>query len=248
LVVSGKDEGPSDEGRARLLTLSDGIFAVAMTLLVLDLHVPDLPAGSTGADLARALLGLGPRYLSYVISFLVIGNYWLGHHRVFRWIVRVDWQFAWLNLLFLLGITVLPFVTGVLGAYGDVREAGVFYAGGLTVVGLLWWLLWLYATARRRLVPPDLDGKVIAYNFWVALLPPVIFLASIGLSFASPLWAKLSWALIGLVRPAVGRIFADRSVGLSAPLPPRTHRVVPGVVRPSRRAHLRRHRAVRRGG
>jgi len=98
-------------------------------------------------------------------------------------------------------------------------------------------------TTRDRVVITVLLGLPLLFTF---VLVWATTLASIGLSFASPLWAKLSWALIGLVRPAAG-LFADRSVDPSAPLSPRTHRAVPGGVRPSRRGHLRRHRAVRRG-
>jgi hypothetical protein len=120
----------------------------------------------------------------------------------------------------------------------------VFYAAGLIVVGLLWWLLWLDATAHCHLVHPNLDRRVIANNACIALFPPVVIVASIAVSFASPLLAELSWLLIALVRPAVGRLVGDSPAGPSTPLPPPTGREVATAARtsPNRCARRRRRR------
>src|SRR5437660_9370808 len=97
----------------RLMFFSDGVFAIAITLLVLQITVP-IP-GLSEHQLGDALRHLGPKYFGFVLSFLVIGRYWMAHHRVFEYIKRFDMPLVWLNLAFLLLIAFLPFPTAVLG-------------------------------------------------------------------------------------------------------------------------------------
>jgi uncharacterized membrane protein len=198
-------------GTERVLALSDGIFAVAMTLLILEIHPPDLPPGHSQAALLGALVHLWPRYLDYAVSFLVIGMYWFGHRHVFGWIVRADGGLVWLNVGFLMLVTFIPFATDVVGTFGDERVAVAFYAVTLAAVGFVWWALWIYAARGRRLVDPRLDPRLIRLNTLSALLAPILFLASIGLAFTSPALCELSWLLIALVRPALTRLLAVRS-------------------------------------
>ncbi|HEX5414813.1 MAG TPA: TMEM175 family protein [Chloroflexota bacterium] len=206
-----KEPSPAADGKARLLALSDGVFAVALTILVLDLHVPDLPSQASAAAVGAALLGLWPRYLSYIFSFLVVGIYWMGHRRVFPSIAKVDRGIAWLNLIFLMCISVVPFLTSVLGRYIDYQVAVDAYAGGLAIVGLVWWLVWLYATRTPGRTVPNLHPRAVTFNSLVAVLPPLVFLVSIGLSFFSVVVAQLSWFLVLLVRPAMTRFYGDWS-------------------------------------
>src|SRR6266704_2109742 len=99
----------------RLLTLADGIFAIAMTLLVLDLRLPDAPAG----DLATRLRSLIPRFGTFVVSFVVLGVFWFAHHQTFHFVVRVNRTLVWLSVLFFMGVALIPFVASVLGANYD---------------------------------------------------------------------------------------------------------------------------------
>src|SRR5438309_6686659 len=99
----------------RLLTLADGIFAIAMTLLVLDLRLPDMT--STGAvDLLSRLATLTSRFGTFVISFIVLGVFWFAHHQTFHFVVRVNRTLVWLSVLFFMGVALIPFVASVLGA------------------------------------------------------------------------------------------------------------------------------------
>jgi uncharacterized membrane protein len=138
------DEG-GGEGLAlgRTLALSDGIFAIAMTLLAFQIQPPDLH-GSEIHHLASVLGALGNRYFVYVLSFAVIGTLWLAHHRIFRNVRRADEALMSLNVLFLMAVAALPFPSAVMGLYGSQRTAVVLYASSMAVAGSLlarscWW-------------------------------------------------------------------------------------------------------------
>jgi uncharacterized membrane protein len=186
----------------RLIFLSDGVFAIAMTLLVVELAVPTLASGAS-ADLGRELWALGPRYLSYAISFVVIASYWTSHQRIFRYLLRADSTLVWLNILLLLCIAFQPFPTSVLGAYGTTPGV-TFYAATLCVTGILVLVMWLYATRGRRLVSPQLDRRLIEHHTWRAASVPLVFLVSIGIAQVNPTAAEFSWlavaVLVGVLR------------------------------------------------
>src|ERR1051326_7937395 len=119
-----------DEGEvttARLETLTDGIFAIAMTLLVLDIHVPDLVTATSNHELWSQLLIMWPRILSFIISFIILGMFWVSHHTEFRFIKKLDNKLIWLNMFFLLFVSLLPFSAALLGRYTENRVAIVVY-------------------------------------------------------------------------------------------------------------------------
>src|SRR5579859_8018829 len=121
---------------ARLLALSDGIFAIAMTLLVLDLPVPQLVRAGN-ADLLSALDGLRANFASFVLSFSIVGLNWLNHHRLFRGVARIDPPLMQLNLVQLLLICFVPFTAALLSGYGDLRAAVALYAGNVCLMGVV---------------------------------------------------------------------------------------------------------------
>ena len=135
--MQGDDEvGGGGIALGRTLALSDGIFAIAMTLLAFQIQPPDLQ-GNEVHHLASALGALGNRYFVYVLTFAVIGTMWLAHHRIFRHVRRADEALMSLNILFLMAIAVLPFPSAVMGRYGDQRAAVVLYASSMIVAGSL---------------------------------------------------------------------------------------------------------------
>jgi len=186
----------------RLLFFSDAVFAIAITFLALDLRLPGGEAGHRigDAELWQTLGELGPKYLSFLVSFLVIGLYWQGHHRMFRLINRFDDRLVWINLLFLLCIVVIPFPTTVLGEHANAAAAVILYAGVLALTGLLQAAMWLYATHHSRLVDTTLEASLYRHLVRVVtarmLAAPLVFLASMALASHSPDWAKYSWMLI----------------------------------------------------
>jgi uncharacterized membrane protein len=147
---------------SRIEAFSDGVFAIAITLLVLEIHVPEHPE----VGLGRALLDQWPTYASYVVSFFVIGIIWINHHAVFDHLVRADRILLFLNLLLLLWVALLPWPTNVLGAYmqeggADERVAAVLYTGVMTLMGISFGALWTYATRHRDLLGETLSDEEI---------------------------------------------------------------------------------------
>jgi len=131
---SNETSGQSALSTSRLETLTDGIFAIAMTLLVLNLQIPQIPAALVAARLPHQLEALWPKVLSFILSFIVVGVYWVGHHNQFHYIRRVDRSFMWINILFLLAIAFIPFSAGLLGTY--VRQQVVVAIYGLNLVAV----------------------------------------------------------------------------------------------------------------
>lgn len=177
-------------GLDRILFFSDAVFAIAITLLALDLK---LPAHAGAQAFTQDLMGLWPEYQSYVISFLAIGLYWISHHHYFRFIRRYNYTLVSLNIILLMCIAFIPFATSVLDDYNGQRGAVAFYAACIALTGLLKAVLWHYAAHRHRLIHRYLSRRRIQRLTWQALIPPIVFGASIGIALVSPALAELSW-------------------------------------------------------
>jgi uncharacterized membrane protein len=205
-VASGPDPWREEAGEVeRLAFFSDAVFAIAMTLLVVELERPQVPEDASARALRDALLDRWPDALSYAVSFLVVGLYWAGHHRLLRWIARADRGLVWRNLLVLLGVAFVPYPTAVLGDYAPNPTAVVFYAATLALVGALWWATWRHAW-RAGLLVPGLDPRWAASVSASLLLPPLVFAGSILVAVAGfPEAAMYAWLLLLLVRPLLGR-------------------------------------------
>ncbi len=182
-------------GLERLIFFSDAVFAIAITLLALEIRLPALEEPVTNEALLNALLVIWPKYLSYIISFLVIGLYWMSHHRMFRFIKRYDQRLIFLNLLLLMAVAFIPFPTSIIGESGN-RTATIFYSLTMTVTGLLGSIIWLHANLGGRLVEHQLPPTEFRHVLFRVLIPPIIFLISIGIAYVNPSWAQYSWILI----------------------------------------------------
>ena len=147
----------------RLAALSDGVFAVAMTLLVLDLHVPGKEIGTTsiGDDHALwlALIALGPRLVTYLMSFLTLGVYWVAQQTQFNYFTRSDRNLTWIHLGFLLAVSIIPFSTALLSEYTSLRIALIAYWINIFLLGMM--LFWSIRYAKRAsLMNPEVfPGK-----------------------------------------------------------------------------------------
>jgi uncharacterized membrane protein len=128
-------------GKGRLEALSDGVFAIAMTLLVLDIRIPDLPASAPAAELLARLRLLLPALGGLVLTFLIAGAFWYLHQATFHFVRAVNRALCWLNLAFLLFVSLLPFSAGLLGRYAAQQPVAVliYYANLACIAGLLWW-------------------------------------------------------------------------------------------------------------
>ncbi|WP_417373213.1 TMEM175 family protein [Glutamicibacter protophormiae] len=207
-MKAGRSPQPSGTGRVE--AFSDGVMAVAITLLVLDLRVPE---PEPGRSLASGLLELWPNALAYVISFIAIGIMWLSHHTMFHRLARVDHSVLVLNLVLLLCIVVLPFTTSVLSSYLDVPGQGVLaavlYAGSFLVTSSLFFALQYHLLKRRphllREAPDPVQTRSILRRGLVSI--PVYVLAAaaalvspyltLGICMALGLFYLLSTAGLG---------------------------------------------------
>lgn len=188
---------------SRLISFSDAIFAFAITLLVLKIDLPNLPPGTTHQQLSDALRDLWPQYLANVISFLVIGNYWLMHHRIFGSIKRHDMIITWLNLLLLMLITFIPFPTDLLGNYPNVLIATILYSGTLAMVGILQLTIWLYASHNHRLVDKHMSSSYIHFRTMRGFVPPLFFILSMIVAFYNVTVANVCWIGIFAALPFI---------------------------------------------
>lgn len=191
-MFSEKDKG---YGLNRVINLSDAVIAIAITLLVLEIRLPEGARGLPDEIVTREVLGLWPKYLGYITSFGVIGLYWLAHHRIFRAIVAYDRRLMMINLGFLFTVAFMPFPTALLFDYAGVFVAVLLYAGTLTLTGLSLVGLWLYASHDHRLISPDVETHTI-HNVTRGLLAgPGVFLLSILVAFFNADLAMYVWLL-----------------------------------------------------
>gem|GEM_PF-628922 len=201
-------------GFERLLFFSDAVLAIAITLLAIELKLPETAVVHDSGELGRHLMEMGGKFLSFFISFTVIGLYWLSHHRLFAYIRRYDATLLWLNLLFLLGITFLPFATGLLGSHIGFFLTRTLYAVTVAFIGLAQTLIWVYATRKHRLVDRELDGRLIRILTLRSLVPPVVFLLSIPLASVAPGLALVLWSLTAFANVLIPGGGRHRSRGL----------------------------------
>ncbi len=189
----------------RILAFSDGVFAIAMTLLVVTIQIPDIPSGLVAEELPGDVADLWTDLFSYFLSFAVIGLFWVIHHRMFARIGRFDMGLAAINLAFLAFVALLPFPTELLGEHGDQAIAVVVYASNLATIGFL--QVWLYLHAVKRNLLRDSEG-ILEIRAWVAnlLVSPIVFSLSIPIAlFVDSGVAQYFWILAFLLRPPLDR-------------------------------------------
>jgi uncharacterized membrane protein len=175
------------ESTSRLEAFSDGVFAIAITLLVLELKVPE---GVTGGHLWATLVEEWPSFAAYLTSFFVIGNMWVNHHAMFRQFVRVDRALLFLNLLLLLWTALLPFPTALLARYldaggADSHVAAALYGANLLLAAIAFSAIWAYAVRGGRLVAaplPAAEERRALVRFGAGTL---VYAATVGLAFVS---------------------------------------------------------------
>ncbi len=180
----------------RIEALGDGVFAIAMTLLVLEIRVPSLPAGATNGDLWDGLARMWPKLICYAFSFITLGVYWVAHHLHFVTIRRADRMLLWINLLFLLCIGFAPFSTALIGEHFRLPAAVIVYGANLAVIGLTLALHWWYATAHHRLVSPELDPQFVRSVQQVIMVGPVVYLIGIACSSFSTTVSVVLYVLV----------------------------------------------------
>jgi uncharacterized membrane protein len=170
--------------KSRLETFSDGVFAIAITLLVLTIAQPH-----DYVNLGNSLAKTWPSLAAYLVSFAVIGIMWVNHHTIFGYLDHVDRNLIYLNMVLLATVAFLPYPTGVLGEAlrrGEgTREAAVFYSVTMTTNACAWTGLWLYASVRRRLIAPAFPEEQRQMSTLLFTGGALVYAATIGVAFAS---------------------------------------------------------------
>jgi uncharacterized membrane protein len=183
-------------------SFSNAVFAFAITLLILDIRIPE---GTLKEKLASTLSSMWPNYLAFSISFFTIGLYWVTYIRLSSEIVRTNRNWIWLNLLFLLFIVIIPFSTNLISLYLNELTV-VIYAALMACAGYLHTIMRVYAGKNHRLIDEKYSIRHIQRRMTLSLIAPVCFTVSIGIAFINSFVAQLFWVLIFLFHIILGRI------------------------------------------
>ncbi len=170
----------------RLVFFSDAVFAIAITLLALELHVPNIGTGyepGASATLMQAVFANFPSFLAFTLSFYIIGAFWVAHHRYFRYIQRYNDRLLRINLVLLFFVVLTPYTTSVMGEYCNLQFAIIVYAINLMAVGLSTAWIWRYSAQHDHLVAADLDPLLIKRFQVRAFSTPLVALVVIFLTF-----------------------------------------------------------------
>lgn len=180
----------------RLEALADAVFAIAMTLMVLELAIPFISGDPTNKEITQALFSMWPRFLTYFLSFMILGVFWLIHHFIFENVKAYNTTLAWLNIIFLMLVSLIPFTTSYLGEYFLETTPTLIYGLQLLLMFFLGFSLWTYSTTKKRLVNADFDtdlakgAKAMGYIYFIILIIAIIF------SFIKPV---VSIAVYGVI-------------------------------------------------
>lgn len=199
----------------RIEALSDGVFSIAMTLLIIEVHVPRVDPHDRAA-LVQALAHLGPQVAAYVVSFLILGTLWIGHHNHFVHIRKVNRTLLWLNIGYLCAVAFLPFSTALVASYWRQPLGAALYGSNLLVAGVFLWLHWFYATSGRRLVSPDLSDEAIRTARRRIEIGFAVYLTATVLAFVWPPASLLLFAVMPVAYMLPGRVDRHLDVAKSA--------------------------------
>ena len=175
----------------RLILFSDAVFAIAITLLVIEIKIPDLHGDVSDKLLLESLGHLVPKFLGFIFSFMLIGLYWTIHHRMFGFVTSFDGKLLWMNLFFLFFIALMPFSTGFYGEYSgtelftkQLKIPLTFYVLNFCCVGLMNYLMWIrICNPKHKLADPPIDERVAKQAKARSLVVPLIFLLMIPIAY-----------------------------------------------------------------
>ena len=185
----------------RLESLADGLFAIVMTLLVLELSVPVITGSSVSSELTGKLIELWPKVLTYILSFILLGAVWEDHHIMFHYVVRSDGKLAWMNIILLMFVALVPFSTSLLGSYSGTRVAAVIYGINFLIILGMHWLMWRYINREES----TLTDKAIGTKYVVRwkkgyLFGCISYAIGICIAFINPVASICVYAFLALIR------------------------------------------------
>jgi uncharacterized membrane protein len=195
--MTGRIEGLEYHiSKNRMETLVDGIFAIAMTLLVLGITLPQPQQSLAPAVLSGMIYGLVPQVFLFVVAFLVLALFWLGHHRQFHFVCKVDPALLWINILILIAIVFVPLSTDIAGDYPFVLSTVLLFHANMLMVGLLFAVQWRHITRHEHLCEPVPEGKIVRHWFLRSSLVPAVAGIAVVIAVVSPPLSLLTYLIL----------------------------------------------------
>lgn len=166
----------------RLILFSDAVFAIAITLLVIELHLPELSEFSN-KGLIEAMVHIIPHFISFVISFMIIGIYWIAHHRMFYYLTNYDQGTLWINLLLLFFIALMPFSSNIYGIYFDLDAAYILYFLNISMISFFFYRMYIHISKPEKHLSKGLENpRLVSYYKWRSLVVPICFGIGVAIS------------------------------------------------------------------
>jgi len=176
--------------KSRVEAFSDGIFAIIITLLVLEIKVPHINDHNSTNELMKSLLGLLPKFVGWIISFFTIAVIWVNHHRIFKQIKQFDSGIFWWNAVLLLWCTFIPFPTAVLGDYPDNQISIILYGTVMALMAASFSFMRLYLIRKPELLEDSVNQVMFRKGtYFSVLFGPVMYLTAVALGFLHPYFA-----------------------------------------------------------
>ncbi len=195
----------------RLAALSDGIFGVAMTLLLLDLHVPAKELVHSEGDLLRQLRAISPQLVVYLMSFLTLGIFWVGQQTQLNYLTRSDRHLTWLHLEFLFCVTIMPFSTRFLAEFIEYRTALVVYWGNIFWLGMILFITWGRAR-QARLIAEDVPAEIHSAICRRILVAQSFYALAMSVCIFSTYWSIVCIVLLQLFYVIAPRLGGRRNL------------------------------------
>jgi uncharacterized membrane protein len=180
---------------SRIEALSDGVFAIVLTLMVFQIRVPDIPVDVAQTQLWPRLMHQAPEFYSYAVSFILVGIYWVAHHNMYHLVKRSTRPLLWMNLVFLMFVGFIPYSVALVGRYSDVRRIMILYGVHLMIISGLMYLQWWYVTRKHNLVVSPLRPEFVRSVDIKILTSPAVCVLAIGASFFSVRWSYFLYVL-----------------------------------------------------
>lgn len=191
----------------RIVFFSDAVFAIAITLLIIEIKVPHLEHTASDRDFWLAVVKLIPRFFGYFFSFFVIGAYWVGHHRIYGHIVRWNYGLIWRNILFLMAIAFMPFSTAFFTEIFPPRFVPLaLYALTFSAAGLLQLWQWRYAV-NKGLIDDELNPTLISYFSWRMMSLPIVGAVAVLIGLINPWLSGFAFFMMPIVQMVINSRF-----------------------------------------
>jgi uncharacterized membrane protein len=190
----------------RMILFSDAVFAIAITLLVIEMKIPEIPGELLSEEaLGESLNHLIPKFVGFFISFMIIGLYWTVHHRLFGFVTNYNQRLLWINLLFLMAVALMPFSTGFYSAYVFklLKSPVIIYVINICFLGIMNFILWKYVSNPKRKLTEGLSQPLAHYYAYRAIAIPIIFFAMAMAYLFIPQYAIMIPMLIPLIMKAI---------------------------------------------